>query len=111
MFTDKITALYCRLSNDDDLQGESNSITNQKAILKKYADDNGLGNTQFYVDDGFSGTNFNRPDFMRMMEDVKSGKIGTIITKDLSRFGRDYFSVRSLFFSVNSEIRFSSSPI
>ena len=90
MFTDKITALYCRLSNDDDLQGESNSITNQKAILKKYADDNGLGNTQFYVDDGFSGTNFNRPDFTRMMEDVKSGKIGTIITKDLSRFGRDY---------------------
>ena len=90
MFTDKITALYCRLSNDDDLQGQSNSITNQKAILKKYADDNGLGNTVFYVDDGFSGTNFNRPDFMRMMEDVKSGKIGTIITKDLSRFGRDY---------------------
>lgn len=90
MFTDKITALYCRLSNDDDLQGESNSITNQKNILKKYADENGLGNTQFYVDDGFSGTNFNRPDFMRMMEDVKSGKISTIITKDLSRFGRDY---------------------
>lgn len=90
MFTDKITALYCRLSNDDDLQGESNSITNQKAILKKYADENGLGNTQFYVDDGFSGTNFNRPDFMRMIEDVKLGKIGTIITKDLSRFGRDY---------------------
>jgi site-specific DNA recombinase len=90
MFTDKITALYCRLSNDDDLQGESNSITNQKAILKKYADENGLENTQFYVDDGFSGTNFNRPDFMRMMEDVKSGKISTIITKDLSRFGRDY---------------------
>lgn len=90
MFTDKITALYCRLSNDDDLQGESNSITNQKAILKKYADENGFGNTAFYVDDGFSGTNFNRPDFMRMMEDVKSGKIGTIITKDLSRFGRDY---------------------
>ena len=90
MFTDKITALYCRLSNDDDLQSESNSITNQKAILKKYADDNGLGNTHFYVDDGFSGTNFNRPDFMRMMEDVKSGKISAIITKDLSRFGRDY---------------------
>ncbi len=90
MFTDKITALYCRLSNDDDLQGESNSITNQKAILKKYADENGLGNTQFYVDDGFSGTNFNRPDFMRMIEDVKLDKIGTIITKDLSRFGRDY---------------------
>ena len=90
MFTDKITALYCRLSNDDDLQGESNSITNQKNILKKYADENNFGNTAFYVDDGFSGTNFNRPDFMRMMEDVKSGKISTIITKDLSRFGRDY---------------------
>ena len=90
MFTDKITALYCRLSNDDDLQSESNSITNQKTILKKYADENGFGNTQFYVDDGFSGTNFNRPDFMRMMEDVKAGKVGTVITKDLSRFGRDY---------------------
>ena len=90
MFTDKITALYCRLSNDDDLQSESNSITNQKTILKKYADENGFDNTQFYVDDGFSGTNFNRPDFMRMMEDVKAGKIGTVITKDLSRFGRDY---------------------
>ena len=90
MLTDKITALYCRLSNDDMLDGESNSITNQKAFLKKYADENGLGNTAFYVDDGFSGTNFNRPDFMRMMKDVKSGKIGTIITKDLSRFGRDY---------------------
>lgn len=90
MFTDKITALYCRLSNDDMLDGESNSITNQKNILKKYADENKFGNTVFYVDDGFSGTNFNRPDFMRMMEDVKSGKISTIITKDLSRFGRDY---------------------
>ena len=87
---DKITALYCRLSNDDDLNGESNSITNQKAILQRYADDNGLHNTQFYVDDGFSGTNFNRPDFIHMMEDVKSGKVGTVITKDLSRFGRDY---------------------
>ena len=90
MFTDKITALYCRLSNDDDLQSESNSITNQKIILKKYADENGFGNTQFYVDDGFSGANFNRPDFIRMMEDVKAGKAGTVITKDLSRFGRDY---------------------
>ena len=90
MFTDKITALYCRLSNDDDLQSESNSITNQKTILKKYADENGFGNTQFYVDDGFSGANFNRPDFIRMMEDVKAGKAGTVITKDLSRFGRDY---------------------
>lgn len=74
MSTDKITALYCRLSQDDMLDGESNSITNQKAILQKFANDNGFKNTQFYVDDGFSGTNFNRPDFMRMIADVESGK-------------------------------------
>ena len=85
-----ITALYCRLSSDDDLQGESNSITNQKAMLQSYAENNGFGNIQFYVDDGFSGTNFNRPDFVRMIDDVKAGKIGVVITKDLSRFGRDY---------------------
>ncbi|MBQ8613045.1 MAG: recombinase family protein [Ruminiclostridium sp.] len=86
----KITALYCRLSNDDDLQGESNSITNQKAILLKYAEDNRFPNPQFYIDDGYSGTNFQRPDFMRMITDMENGKIGTIITKDLSRLGRDY---------------------
>ena len=88
--TDKITALYCRLSNDDDLQGESNSITNQKAMLSKFAQENGFRNTQFYVDDGYSGTNFDRPDFQRMVKDMENGKIGTIITKDLSRLGRDY---------------------
>ena len=88
--TDKITALYCRLSNDDDLQGESNSITNQKAILLKYAQDNGFRNTQFYIDDGYSGTNFDRPDFQRMITDMENGRIGTIITKDLSRLGREY---------------------
>ena len=86
----KITALYCRLSQDDMLASESNSITNQKAILLKYAQDNGFSNPQFYVDDGFSGTNFNRPDFIRMMNDVESGKVETVITKDLSRLGRDY---------------------
>lgn len=88
--SDKITALYCRLSQDDMLAGESNSITNQKAILLKYAQDNGFSNPQFYVDDGFSGTNFNRPDFIRMMNDVETGKVETVITKDLSRLGRDY---------------------
>ena len=86
----KITALYCRLSQDDMLAGESNSITNQKEILLKYAQDNNFPNPQFYVDDGWSGTNFNRPDFMRMIDDMKEGKIGIIITKDLSRLGRDY---------------------
>jgi len=87
---DLITALYYRLSNDDDLQGESNSITNQKAMLQKYAEDNGFRNIKFYIDDGYSGTNFNRPYFIRMIDDVKAGKVGVIITKDLSRFGRDY---------------------
>ena len=88
--TDKITALYCRLSQDDMLQGESNSITNQKAILKKYADDNGFTNTVYYVDDGVSGTTFERDGFKAMMTDVEAGKVGTVITKDLSRLGRDY---------------------
>lgn len=90
MLTDKITALYCRLSNDDDLQGESNSITNQKAILMEYAKKNGFRDPQFYIDDGWSGTYFNRPDFQRMIADMENGRIGTIITKDLSRLGRDY---------------------
>ena len=87
---DKITALYCRLSQDDMLDGESNSITNQKLILKKYADDNGFRNTVFYVDDGISGTTFERDGFKEMMNDVESGKVGIVITKDLSRLGRDY---------------------
>lgn len=87
---DKITALYCRLSQDDMIDGESNSITNQKLILKKYADDNGFRNTAFYVDDGISGTTFDREGFKAMMNDVETGKISTIITKDLSRLGRDY---------------------
>ena len=90
MLIDKITALYCRLSQDDMLDGESNSITNQKDILLKYAQDNHLPNPQFYVDDGYTGTNFQRPDFMRMIKDMEDGKIGTVVTKDLSRLGRDY---------------------
>lgn len=90
MREDKITALYCRLSQDDLLAGESNSITNQKEILLKYAKENGFPNPQFYVDDGWSGTSFQRPDFMRMVQDMEDGKIGIIVTKDLSRLGRDY---------------------
>ena len=91
--TDKITALYCRLSRDDELQGDSNSILNQKAILQKFADDNGFGNTSFFVDDGFSGTNFERPDWQRLMALVDEGKVGTVIVKDMSRLGRDYLKV------------------
>lgn len=89
----KITALYCRLSRDDELQGDSNSIIHQKEILKKYADDNGFKNTEFFVDDGYSGTNFNRPDWQRLMGLVNQEKIATIIVKDMSRLGRDYLKV------------------
>ena len=90
---DKITALYCRLSRDDELQGDSNSIKNQKTILQKYADDNGFTNTEFFVDDGYSGTNFDRPDWQRLISQVEEGRIGTVIVKDMSRLGRDYLKV------------------
>lgn len=89
----KITALYCRLSRDDDLQGDSNSIINQKSILQKYADDNGFKNTVTFVDDGYSGTTFNRPDWQRLMEFVNRDEVATIIVKDMSRLGRDYLKV------------------
>lgn len=104
----KITALYCRLSRDDELQGDSNSIKNQKAILKKYADDNGFINTEFFVDDGVSGTTFDRPDFQRMIAEMESGKISTIIVKNMSRLGRDYLKVgyyTEIAFP-NAEVRF-----
>ena len=83
-------ALYCRLSKDDDLQGESNSITNQKEILKKYAEENNLNIYDIYIDDGYSGTNFERPDFKRMIQDIKDKKVNMVIVKDSSRLGRDY---------------------
>src|SRR5574344_2073730 len=88
-----VTALYCRLSKDDELIGDSNSIVHQKEMLAKYAKEHGFTNTEFYVDDGYSGTNFNRPDFQRMMSDVEEGNIRTVIVKDMSRFGRDYIMV------------------
>jgi len=83
-------ALYCRLSKDDDLLGESNSITNQKEILKQYAKENNLNIYDIYVDDGYSGTNFDRPDFKRMIQDIKDKKVNMVIVKDTSRLGRDY---------------------
>ena len=94
--TDKITALYCRLSQDDMLDGESNSITNQKAILQKFAEDNGFPNPTFYVDDGVSGTTWERDGFKAMMADIEDGKVATVITKDLSRLGRDYLKTGEL---------------
>ena len=90
---DKTTALYCRLSRDDESQGDSNSIKNQKTILQKYADDNGFSNTEFFVDDGYSGTNFDRPDWQRLLSQVEEGNISTVIVKDMSRLGRDYLKV------------------
>lgn len=105
---EKITALYGRLSRDDELVGDSNSIVHQKEMLAKYAKEHGFTNTAFYIDDGFSGTNFNRPDFQRMMSDAEEGKIATIIVKDMSRFGRDYIMVgyyTEIYFP-NSDIRF-----
>ena len=85
-----ITALYCRLSRDDGVEGDSNSVANQKKLLKRYAKENGLTNTRYYVDDGYTGTNFERPGFQKMIEDIDLGYISTVIVKDLSRLGRRY---------------------
>ena len=93
---DKITALYCRLSRDDELSGESNSIKNQKLILSKYAEDNKFQNIKFFVDDGYSGTTFTRPAFMEMMDLAEQNKISTIIVKDHSRLGRNRLVVGQL---------------
>lgn len=79
--------MYCRLSQDDALDGESNSITSQKALLSRYAAEHGFHNTMFFVDDGYSGTNFQRPGFLKMMEYVKDYSVSTLIVKDLSRLG------------------------
>ena len=89
----KITALYCRLSRDDELQGDSNSIVNQKAILSKYAKENHFSNPQFFVDDGYSGANFERPSWSELVEKIENGEVATLIVKDMSRLGRDYLRV------------------
>jgi DNA invertase Pin-like site-specific DNA recombinase len=89
----KVTALYARLSADDELKGDSNSISHQKQILGEYALSNGFKNCRYYIDDGYSGTTFNRPDFSRLMDDIEDNLIGTVIVKDLSRLGRNYLKV------------------
>ena len=88
-----ITALYPRLSHEDELQGESNSISNQKRILETYAKQNGFSNLRWYTDDGYSGANFQRPGFQAMLADIEAGKVGTVIVKDMSRLGRNYLQV------------------
>ena len=90
---DAPTALYCRLSVDDANEGDSNSIAHQKEMLERYCRENGYTDYTFYVDDGYSGTTFERPAFKQMIADVEAGTIRRVIIKDLSRFGRDYLQV------------------
>ena len=93
MRNEKITPLYERLSRDDELQGESNSISNQKQMLEEFARRNGLPNPTHFTDDGISGTRFDRPGFLAMMEEVEAGRVEAIVIKDMSRLGRDYLKV------------------
>ena len=91
--TESWAAFYCRLSQDDGLDGESNSIQHQKQILERYAKEHGIIKYEFYVDDGISGTTFNRPGFQEMLSDIEAGLINMVVVKDMSRFGRDYLQV------------------
>ncbi|RGM65750.1 recombinase family protein [Agathobacter rectalis] len=93
MRNEKITPLYERLSRDDELQGESNSISHQKQMLEEFARRNGLLNPTHFTDDGVSGTRFDRPGFLAMMEEVEAGRVEAIVIKDMSRLGRDYLKV------------------
>ena len=105
---DKITALYCRLSKDDGTNNESMSISTQKTMLKDYAKRNGFLNCQFYVDDGYSGTNYDRPAFRQLIEDIQDGEASTLITKDLSRLGRNYLETGTYIevFFPNHNVRY-----
>ena len=96
MANDKHTILYARLSQEDDRDGESNSIHNQKIILETYAKNNGFRNLKFMSDDGYSGTNFDRPAWNEIVKLIESDKIGTIMVKDMSRLGRDYLQTGQL---------------
>ena len=98
---DKLVALYVRLSRDDENEGDSNSIAHQIEILTKYCKDHGITNYKIYKDDGYSGTNFNRPGFKEMLAEIEAGRVGTVIVKDMSRFGRNYLEV-----GLYTEIRF-----
>lgn len=106
--TGQITALYARLSQEDALDGDSNSIVNQKAVLSKYAADNGFSNPTFFIDDGVSGVTFDRPNFNRMIAEIEAGNVGAVIVKDMSRLGRDYLKVgyyTEIFF-VERDVRY-----
>lgn len=105
---EQITALYARLSQEDALDGDSNSIVNQKAVLTKYTSDNGFTNPVFFIDDGVSGVTFDRPNFNRMIAEIEAGNVATVIVKDMSRLGRDYLKVgyyTEIFF-VERDVRY-----
>ena len=100
LLSDKITALYLRLSRDDDLEGESNSISNQKTLLTRYAKENGFRNVKVFIDDGISGVTFNRQGFKEMFKLIEDEQVGTLIVKDMSRLGRNYIEVGQLTESI-----------
>ncbi|MCD8214573.1 MAG: recombinase family protein [Clostridiales bacterium] len=104
----KITALYCRLSRDDEYSGDSMSIQTQKSMLKRYAEENGFTNCEYFIDDGWSGTSFDRPDFQRLISEIEANRVETVIVKDLSRLGREYLKTgyyTEIFFSQR-DVRF-----
>ena len=96
LYDEKITALYLRLSRDDDLEGESNSISNQRTLLMSFAKKNGFRNTKIFIDDGVSGVTFNRQGFKDMFKMIESDQVATLIVKDMSRLGRNYIEVGQL---------------
>lgn len=105
---EQITALYARLSQEDALDGDSNSIVNQKAVLSKYAADNGFSNPTFFIDDGVSGVTFDRPNFNRMIAEIGAGNVAAVIVKDMSRLGRDYLKAGyyTKIFFVERDVRY-----
>ena len=96
LYDEKITALYLRLSRDDDLEGESNSISNQRTLLTSFAKKNGFRNTKVFIDDGVSGVTFNRQGFKEMFKMIESDQVATLIVKDMSHLGRNYIEVGQL---------------
>ena len=96
LYDKKITALYLRLSRDDDLEGESNSISNQRALLTSFAKKNGFRNTKIFIDDGVSGVKFNRQGFKEIFKMIEFDQVATLIVKDMSRLGRNYIEVGQL---------------
>ena len=96
MASQKYTILYGRLSQEDDRAGDSNSIVNQRLLLERYAQTNGFENTLFLADDGYSGTNFDRPSWKKVIELIEADEVDTLIVKDMSRLGREYLQVGQL---------------